>query len=155
MGIIISNWGLLFSKSAKFNFLWKILITLFWLQTIKSWTFKLITPFLQEKMPKNLFHHKMFDQCKRIRLESDGFYYTNKENVTKQIYGILYVKILVPRDNDLQNIGFLPTKMYKKNFVTLCRSCLVEMRTTQCDHCDDDRALIDWYFLAILFLLQK
>ena len=105
---------------------------IFFVNLIFSSYFRYPSIILSNDLPKNKFHHIMYQDCQRISLQEEGFFYQGRDGITRQIFGILYVKIFLPKINSLKNIAFLPTKMFKKNFVASCKACLSQLSKNSC-----------------------
>lgn len=55
----------------------------------------------------------------RLSIGEDGFYYQNDDGEKVLCYGVFYVKIALPKVNDLRGIPFLPTRGPKgKSYVS-------------------------------------
>ena len=63
----------------------------------------------------------MYDECQsRLSLEDEGFYLKMENGERKMCYGLMYVRVALPRINDLGNIPFLPYRYGKtdKSYVS-------------------------------------
>ena len=60
----------------------------------------------------------MYHDCQeRLTLEDSGFYLKLENGEKIECYGLLYVRVAIPRKNNLKSIPFLHTKLGNKNYV--------------------------------------
>jgi hypothetical protein len=81
-----------------------------------------------------------------VKLIDGKFYLQTPTPITKtKIEGVMHVKIMVPRQNNLKGIPFLLSRMGGRSMGAECRTCMDKSNKKMCNCDDDKRAFIDTY----------